>query len=120
MQALAWVFPVLNRPEKQQYIQRLKVDATVGKPALTAPLPAGRQGMGHGQPGLPAIEIDGLAQQQPGHLPAEEQQMTLIENRTVLSKKASELTVEPGVRIHKRLDWCDNPNLSWLPAHPIG
>jgi hypothetical protein len=46
--------------------------------------------------------------------------MTLIENRTVLSKKASELTVEPGVGIHERLDWCDNPNLSWLPAHPIG
>jgi hypothetical protein len=45
--------------------------------------------------------------------------MALIADGAVLTQEAGELTVEPGSGIHERLDWCDNPNLSWLPAHPI-
>jgi hypothetical protein len=45
--------------------------------------------------------------------------MALIADEAVLTQEAGELTVEPGSGIHERLDWCDNPNLSWLPAHPI-
>jgi hypothetical protein len=45
--------------------------------------------------------------------------MTLVANRAVLTEKGDQLTVEPGVGIHERLDWCDDPNLSWLPVHPI-
>jgi hypothetical protein len=59
---------------------------------------------GHGQPGFPAIETDGLAQQQPGHHPGEEHQMALIADGAVLTEKAGELTVEPGSGIHERLD----------------
>ena len=45
--------------------------------------------------------------------------MTLVANRAKLTQEAGELTVEPGVGIHEGLDWCRNPNLSRLPAHPI-
>ena len=45
--------------------------------------------------------------------------LTLIADGAVLTQEAGELTVEPGSGIHERLVWCDNPNLSWLPAHPI-
>jgi hypothetical protein len=45
--------------------------------------------------------------------------MALITDGAVLTQEAGELTVEPGSGIHERLDWCDNPNLSWLSAHPI-
>jgi hypothetical protein len=45
--------------------------------------------------------------------------MTLIANRAVLTEKAGQLTVEPGVGIHEGLVWCRNPKLSRLPAHPM-
>jgi hypothetical protein len=45
--------------------------------------------------------------------------MTLVAGWAVLTQKAGQLTVEPGVGSHERLDWSDNPNLSWLPAHPM-
>jgi hypothetical protein len=71
------------------------------------------------QPGLPVVETNRLAQQQPGHHPAQEHEMTLVAGWAVLTQKAGQLTVEPGVGSHERLDWSDNPNLSWLPAHPM-
>jgi hypothetical protein len=71
------------------------------------------------QTGLPVVKTDGLAQQQPGHHPAQEHQMALIANRAVLTQEAGELTVEPGTGIDEGLAWCRNPNLSRLPAHPI-
>jgi hypothetical protein len=43
--------------------------------------------------------------------------MSLITGRAVLTEKASELSMEPGVGIHEGLVWCENPKLSWLPAH---
>jgi hypothetical protein len=46
--------------------------------------------------------------------------MTPVGNGAVLTQEAGELTVEPGSGIHERLDWCRNPKLSRLPAHPIG
>ena len=83
-------------------------------------LPARGQTTGHGQLGFPAIETDGLAQQQPSHHPGKQHQMTMVADpRAVLTQKAGELTVEPGMGIHEGLVWCDDPNLSWLPAHPI-
>jgi len=119
MQAVVWLLPVLERPEHQGAIQRLNVDATVGQPALTAALPAGSEAMGQRQTRLPAVETDGFAQQQPDHHPGQQDQVTPVGNGAVLTEKACELTVEPGSGIHERLDWCDNPNLSWLPAHPM-
>lgn len=45
--------------------------------------------------------------------------MALVADRAVLTQEAGELTVEPGEGMHEGLDWCRNPNLSWLPAHTI-
>jgi len=45
--------------------------------------------------------------------------VTFVANRAVLTQKAGELSMEPGVGIHEGLVWCDNPNLSWLPGHPM-
>ena len=116
---MARVLPVLDRPENQQAVQRLSVDPAVGQPAPTAALPARGQAMGERQTRLPAVETDGFAQQQPGHHPAQQHQKTLVADGAVLKQEACELTVEPGLGIHEGLDWCRNPNLSWLPAHPI-
>ncbi len=55
------------------------------------------------------VKANGLTQQQPGHHPAQENQVTLVANRAVLTEKACELTVEPGSGIIVRLDWCDHP-----------
>ena len=43
--------------------------------------------------------------------------MTLVADRAVLTQKAGELTVEPGVGIHEGLVWCDDPNLM-APCQP--
>jgi hypothetical protein len=77
MQGLAWSLPVLNRPENQRAIEALGIDPGVAEPALTTTLPAGRQAMPQRQPGLPVVETNRLAQQQPGHHPAQEDEMTL-------------------------------------------
>jgi hypothetical protein len=45
--------------------------------------------------------------------------MTLVAGRAVLTQEGDQLSMEPGVGCHERLDWSDNPNLSWLPAHPM-
>ena len=45
--------------------------------------------------------------------------MTLVTERTVLTQEAGELTVEPGMGVNEGLVWCENPKLSWLPAHPM-
>lgn len=34
-------------------------------------------------------------------------------------QEADQLSIEPGVGAHWRLDWSDSPTLSWLPAHPM-
>lgn len=96
MQAVVWLLPVLERPEHQGAIQLLNVDAAVGQPALTAPLPAGRQTTGHGQPGFPAIETDGLAQRQPSHHRGEQHQMTLVAGRAVLTQETDQLSMDAG------------------------
>ncbi len=71
------------------------------------------------QAGLPKVKADRLAQQQPGHHPAQEHQMTLVTGRAVLTEKGDQLSMEPGTGCHEGLVWCDNPKLSRLPAHPI-
>jgi hypothetical protein len=119
MQGLAWVLPALDRPENQRALEALRIDPGIRQPALTAPLPAGSQTMPQRQTGLPVVEIDRLAQQQPGHHPAQEHQMTLVTDWAVLTQKAVQLTVEPGVGIHEGLVWCRNPKLSRLPSHPM-
>jgi hypothetical protein len=45
--------------------------------------------------------------------------VTLVADRAVLTQEAGELSMEPGTGIHEGLVWCENPNLSWLPAHPM-
>ena len=45
--------------------------------------------------------------------------MAFISDRTVLTEKSDQLSMEPGVGIREGLVWCDNPKLSWLPAHPL-
>jgi hypothetical protein len=68
---------------------------------------------------LPAIETDGLAQQQPGHDLAQHRQVTLVRVRAVLTEKGDQLSMEPGMGIQEGLDWCENPKLSRLPAYLI-
>ncbi len=65
------------------------------------------------------VKTDRLTQQQAGHHPAQEHQMTLVTDRTVLTKESDQLTMEPGMGSHEGLAWCDDPNFSRLPAHPI-
>jgi hypothetical protein len=45
--------------------------------------------------------------------------MAFVADRAVLTQEADELSMKPGVGIHEGLVWCRNPNLSWLPAHPM-
>jgi hypothetical protein len=49
-----------------------------------------------GLPGGPAIETDGLAQQQHDHHSSQEDEVTVVADRTILTQ-AAELIVEPGV-----------------------
>jgi len=115
------IFPGNHRdgPDDQWAVDGFHIDPPVGEPALTAPLPAGSQAMGERQTRLPAVETDGLAQQQPSHHPGEENQMTLVTDRTVLTQKADQLSMQLGKGCHGDLVWSDSPTLSWLPAHPI-
>lgn len=119
MQGLAWLFPLLQRPEDQRAVQRFNINPTVAEPALTTALPAGRQAVPQGQHGLPAVETDGLAEQQPGHHLCQKHQMTLIGKGAVLTEEADQLTMEPGMGCHRDLVWFRSPTLSWLPAHPM-
>ena len=68
---------------------------------------------------LPLLKTDGLAEQHSGDHPAEQHQMALVANRAVLTQKAGELSLEPGVGLHEGLVWYDNPNRPWLPAYPM-
>ena len=86
---------------------------------MSAPLPAGGQAMAQRQHGLPAVETDCLAEQEPGHHLCQQHQMTLVAERAVLTQEADQLSMEPGVGNHWVLVWSDNPNVSWLPAHPM-
>ena len=45
--------------------------------------------------------------------------MTLVADRAVLMEKAAQLSMQLGGGIHEGLDWCENPKLSRLPAHPM-
>ena len=119
MQGVAWLLPVLDRPENQWAIQRLNVDAAVGQPALTAALPARGQAVPQRQTSLPAVKTDGLAQRQPSHHPGKQHQMTLVADGAVLTQKANQLSMQLGTECHGDLVWSDSPTLSWLPAHPI-
>ena len=120
MQGLAWLLPVLDRPEHQRAVERCRIDPLVGEPTPAAALPPGGQAMDHRELGLPVVETDGLAQQQPGDHPARQRQMALVADGAVLTEKAGQLSMEPGMGIHEGLVWCENPKLSRLSAHPMG
>ena len=75
--------------------------------------------MDHRELGLPVVETDGLAEQQPRDYPVQQRQMTLVADRAVLTEKAAQLIMQLGGGIHQGLDWCENPKLSRLPAHPM-
>ena len=97
---LAWVSPALDRPEDQRSVEPLGINAGIAKPALTMPLPAGRQTTPQLQAGLPVTETDPLAQQQPGHHPAQEHQMTLALNRAVLTEEGDQFSMKLGTGCH--------------------
>ncbi len=65
------------------------------------------------------VKTDGLAEQQPGDHPAQQRLVAFIADGAVLTQEAGELSMEPVVGIHEGLDWCENPKLSRLPAHPM-
>ena len=119
MQGVVWVLPVLNRPENQRAVEGFHVNAAVGEPALTAPLPAGGQAMGQRQTRLPVVETDRLAEQQPGDHPAEQHQMALVTDGAVLRQEANQLSMQLGTGCHGVLVWFRSPTLSWLPAQPM-
>jgi hypothetical protein len=119
MLGLVWLLPVLVRPQQQGGIEGLNVDAAVAQLALSASLPAGGQAVAQMQQGVPAIETDGLAEQQPDDYPAQQHQMTLIHPLALWTQEAHQLTMEPGQGIHVGLDWFRSPTLPWLPAHSM-
>lgn len=119
MQGLAWLLPVLDRPEHQRDIERLPIDAGIAQPTLAASLPNDRQAMDQRQHGHPAVKADRLTQQQPGHHLSQQHHMTLVAERAVLRQEANQLSMEPGVGNHWVLVWSENPNVSWLPAYPM-
>ena len=104
---MAWVLPVLNRPENQRAIEGFHVNAAGGEPALTAPLPARGKAMGQRQTRRPAVETDRLAQKQPDHQPGEEHQMALVTDGAVLTAHSGAGHGNP-----RGLDWCRNSNFS--------
>ena len=114
---MTWPLPLLHRPEHQRAVESLGINAPVAEPTAAAPLPAGRQATVQRDRTLPLVKTDGLTEQQTGDHPAEQHQVTFVADRAVLTEEAGELTMEPGVGIHEGLDWCENPNLSWFPAH---
>jgi hypothetical protein len=119
MQGVAWLLPQPHRPEHQRAVEPLGVDSPIAEPTAAASLPAGRQAASQQNGSLPLVKTDGLAQQQPSHHPAQKDKVTFVADRAVLTQKAGELSMEPGVGIHEGLVWCRNPNFSWLPAHPM-
>ena len=68
---------------------------------------------------LPVAKTDGLTEQQPGHHPAQQRQVTLVADGAVLTQEADQLSMQLGTGCHEGLVWCENPKLSQLPAHPM-
>ncbi len=116
---MTWPLPLLHRPEHQRAVEGLGGDPAITEPTPAASLPAGRQGAVQRNGSLPLVKTDGLAEQQTGDHPDQQHQVTLVADRAVLTQEAGELSMEPGTGIHEGLVWCENPNLSWLPAHPM-
>jgi len=96
MQVLACALQAPDRPEDQRAVETLGINPGIRQPTLTAPLAAGRQGMPQQQADLPVVKTDRLTQQQLGHHPAQEHQITLFSGWAVLTEKAGQLAVEPG------------------------
>ena len=119
MQGLAWLLPMLNRPEHQRAIDRIHVDAPIAQPTPAPPLPAGSQAAVERDGALPLVKANGLTEQQSGDHPAQQHQMAFVSDRTVLTEESDQLSMEPSVGFHEGLVWCQNPKLSWLPAHPM-
>jgi hypothetical protein len=46
------------------------------------------------------VETNHLAQQQPGHHPAQEHEMTLVAGRAVLTEEGDQLSMEAGMGNH--------------------
>jgi len=119
MQGVAWLLPMLDRTEHQRAVEGLTIDPPIAEPTTAASLPAGRQAASQRNGSLLLVKTNGLAEQQTGDHPAQEHQMAFVADRAVLTHEAGELSMERGVEIHEGLVWCENPNLSWLPAHPM-
>jgi hypothetical protein len=75
--------------------------------------------MAQRQYGLPAVETDCLAEQEPSDHLCQQHEMTLDAERAVLTQEADQLSMEPGVENHWVFIWSDIPTVSWLPAHPM-
>lgn len=109
----------LDRAAAAALVQRLTPLALRWLRSGRFSLPAGWQAAVQRNGSLPLVKTDGLAEQQPGDHPAQQHQVTFVADGAVLTQEAGEFSMEPGVGIHEGLAWCDNPNLSWLPAHPM-
>jgi hypothetical protein len=74
--------------------------------------------MAHGQHGLSAVETNGLAEQQPRDHPDEQNQVTQIRKRGVLTQEGIEFRMKAG---REATEWwfCVVPSISRLPTHPI-
>ena len=71
------------------------------------------------QHSLPAVETDRLTQQQAGHHPGQQHQMTLVAERAVLTHEADQLRLELGLGIHRGLDWFRSTPIELVPGLPI-
>jgi hypothetical protein len=45
--------------------------------------------------------------------------VALVGEAALLTQQAKQLSMESGLGNHWGLVWSDNPNVSWLPAHPM-
>ena len=119
MRGLAWLLPLMHRPEHQRAVEGIGLDPPIAEPTAATPLPAGRQAASQRNRSFPLFKTDGLAEQQAADHPAKKHQMEFVADRAVLTQEAGDLSMEPGAVIHEGLVWYENPNLSWFPAHPM-
>lgn len=68
------------------------------------------------QPRLPVVETDRLAQQQPRHHQDQQDQITLVTARAVLTQEGDQLGMEHGAGKRGGLAWCRNPKPARLHA----
>ena len=65
---------------------------------------------------LPVAEAGGLAEQQPGHHPAQQQrQVTLVAGGAVLTEETGQISMEPGGEVQEGSVWSETPGSRGSP-----